>query len=188
MRVNIVVARYNEDVEWTRQFSNVIIYNKGEKLNGDYNEVMLSNYGREGHTYYTYISENYENLGDYTVFVQGKPFDHSPNILSNLRRYIDDQTLNIDFAFLSEDVISCDSTGNPQHPGLPLLEIYEKLFNKTKDDTRFVFGAGAQFIVSKKKILNKPKEFYQKIVELLQYHNHPVEGFVIERMHKYIFE
>jgi hypothetical protein len=30
---NIVVARYNEDIEWTKQFQNVIIYNKGESLN-----------------------------------------------------------------------------------------------------------------------------------------------------------
>jgi hypothetical protein len=28
--MNIVVARYQEDVSWTKEFSNVIIYNKGE--------------------------------------------------------------------------------------------------------------------------------------------------------------
>jgi hypothetical protein len=28
----IVVARYNENVTWTEQFTNVIIYNKGTKL------------------------------------------------------------------------------------------------------------------------------------------------------------
>lgn len=34
--VIIVVARYNENIEWTKQFPNVIIYNKGQKLNNDY--------------------------------------------------------------------------------------------------------------------------------------------------------
>jgi len=39
----IIVARYNENVEWTKQFSNVIIYNKGSKLDNDngYNEVFF---------------------------------------------------------------------------------------------------------------------------------------------------
>ena len=51
----------------------------------------------------------------------------------------------------------------------------------------FIFGAGAQFIVSKKQILKRPKEFYLKIVEMLQYSINPIEGFVIERFHKLIF-
>ena len=52
----------------------------------------------------------------------------------------------------------------------------------------FKFGAGAQFIVSKKKILQKPKEFYLRIVEMLDNNINPIEGFVIERFHKIIFE
>lgn len=55
MSYNIIVARYNENVEWTKQFKNVIIYNKGNKLNGGYNQIFLDNVGREGHTYYKYI-------------------------------------------------------------------------------------------------------------------------------------
>ena len=50
------------------------------------------------------------------------------------------------------------------------------------------FGTGAQFIVSKQNILNRPTEFYFKIVELLQNDINPIEGFVIERFHKIIFE
>jgi hypothetical protein len=62
----IIVARFNENVEWTKQFTNVIIYNKGNKLDNGYNEVFLNNVGREGHTYYKYICENYEKLPEYT--------------------------------------------------------------------------------------------------------------------------
>ncbi len=53
---------------------------------------------------------------------------------------------------------------------------------------KFIFGAGAQFIVSKKCILNRPKSFYSKIVEILENDVNPIEGFVIERFHKIIFE
>ena len=52
----------------------------------------------------------------------------------------------------------------------------------------FVFGGGAQFIVSKSNILKKPKSFYLKIVQMLENDINPIEGFVIERFHKLIFE
>lgn len=51
----------------------------------------------------------------------------------------------------------------------------------------FQFGAGAKFIVSKNKILQRPKEFYLKIVEILQNEINPIERYVIERFHKLIF-
>jgi hypothetical protein len=88
MSICIVVARYNENVEWTKQFENVLICNKGHKLDNSYNEVFLNNVGREGHTYYKYICDNYDNLADYTIFLQGRPFDNLPNIIDNLYKYI----------------------------------------------------------------------------------------------------
>ena len=50
MNFCIVVARYKEDLEWTKQFLNVIIYNKGTPLTTDFNQILLNNVGREGHT------------------------------------------------------------------------------------------------------------------------------------------
>lgn len=184
----IIVARYNEDIEWTKQFSNVIIYNKGQELGNNYDEILLDNVGREGHTYYKYICDNYDNLEDYTIFLQGYPFDHSPNIIYNLKKYIYNKDLNIDFDFLSEHIINCNLSGCNYHQNIPLIDVYENLFNERKENMGFIFGAGAQFIVSKKNILKRPKHFYSKIVELLQYDNNPIEGFVIERFHKIIFE
>ena len=67
------------------------------------------------------------------------------------------------------------------------MKTYEKLFGERKENMEFIFGAGAQFIVSKKKILQRPKEFYLKIVEMLDKNINPIEGFVIERFHKLIF-
>ncbi len=48
MKFCIVVARYNENIEWTKQFTNVIIYNKGTPLTDYFNEISLYNVGREG--------------------------------------------------------------------------------------------------------------------------------------------
>ncbi len=38
--MKLVVARYNENINWTKQFKDVIIYNKGDSLNIN-NEIML---------------------------------------------------------------------------------------------------------------------------------------------------
>ena len=64
---------------------------------------------------------------------------------------------------------------------------YEKLFDERKDNLNYQFGQGAQFIVSKKRILQRPITFYLKIVEMLEHNINPIEGFVIERFHKLIF-
>lgn len=68
MNFCIVVARYNEDLEWTKLLSNVIIYNKGTPLTNDFNQILLNNVGREGHAYYKHIYDNYDKLADYTFF------------------------------------------------------------------------------------------------------------------------
>ena len=96
--------------------------------------------------------------------------------------------MSIGFEFLSEQIFCCNLSGCIHHSGLPLRDIYEKLFNEKKENMEFTFGAGAQFIVSKQNILKRPKSFYYKIVELLQNDTNPIEGFVIERFHRIIFE
>ena len=49
-------------------------------------------------------------------------------------------------------------------------------------------GAGAQFVVSKEYIRSNPKEFYLKLIQLLEYSIDPVEGYVIERFHEIILD
>jgi hypothetical protein len=188
----IIVARYNENVTWTKRFPNVIIYNKGKKLDNSYNQVFLKNVGREGHTYYKYICDNYDNLEDYTIFLQGRPFDHSPNIISNLTGYINNTNLSIDFEFLSEQIhyssldLECSRYGECKN----IHKNWKRVFgvnNDNNDNQECIFGAGAQFIVSKKKILKNTKEFYENIMKMLDYDISPLEGYDIERFHKYIF-
>jgi hypothetical protein len=197
MNFCIVVARYNEDLEWTKLLSNVIIYNKGTPLTNDEvgvlnvqrcNQILLNNVGREGHTYYKHIYDNYDNLTDYIFFLQGYPFDHSPNIIPDINKYINNTDLSIDFVSLSEHIIDCNLQGCIYQAGLPLINIYEKLFDERKEHMDFKFGAGAQFMVSKKKILQRPKDFYLKIVKMLENDINPIEGFVIERFHNLIFK
>jgi hypothetical protein len=183
--MTIVVARHGEDIGWTSQFENVIIYNKGLPLpgGGNYIEIPLPNVGKEGHTYYKHICDNYDNLGDNIVFVQGNPFDHSPNLVANIKSI----KPAIEFEFLSEQILETNLLGCPHHVGIPMADVYFKLFNITSFEYAFRFGAGAQFVVSKEVILRRPRTFYLKIVEMLENSVNPIEGFVIERLHPLIF-
>ena len=186
----IIIARYNENIDWAYQFPNILIYNKGLKLNNNFkNEILLNNVGREGHTYYKYIYDNYENLEDYTIFLQGNPFDHSPNIINNLYYYITNSDVNINFEFLSETIIT--STFNLEslihNQCNNINETFKKIFNIEKSNFQFNFGIGAQFIVSKKAILKNSKDFYLNIINILEKDINPNEGYDIERFHKLIF-
>ena len=82
--LTIVVARHEEDVQWTEAYSDICtLYNKGEsKPNASLPFVIrLANVGREGHTYLYHIVSNYESLSENLVFTQADPFPHNPTIL-----------------------------------------------------------------------------------------------------------
>lgn len=82
MSFEIVVARYNEDIQWLNPYldhGSVIIYNKGEVLidiDPRFKVVELPNIGREAHTFLYYIYNNYDSLKDITIFIQGNISDH----------------------------------------------------------------------------------------------------------------
>ena len=92
--VDIVVARYNESLDWLyTDFSTYInnpkvkttifIYNKGADIiansitNTNTNIINLPNVGREAHTHLYHIINNYDNLADVTIFLTGSAnMDH----------------------------------------------------------------------------------------------------------------
>jgi hypothetical protein len=184
--MKIVVSRYDEDITWTAEFGDrVVLYNKGvDHVDGS---IRLPNIGREGHTYFHYIYENYDHLDDYIVFLQGNPFDHSPDICAKINQIICDG-YDGDFAYFHTHRVSFNLLyGCYFHPGLPIGEVYRNLFGKDPIDRNISFCPGAQFIVSRERIYKRPREFYQKIMVMLSYHSGPDEGFVIERFHPLIF-
>ena len=161
----IVVAKYKEDISWTTSLP-CIIYNKDSSVE-DPQYITLPNIGREAHTYLYHIVSNYDNLDDYTIFVQGNPFDHSPNLLRNIQNIASANEFP-DFMYLSEHTLSCSSHhGEFFYPVDKIPSIHEFhtfLFGETPARD-FVFGAGAQFVVSKKLIQHIPKSVYEKLLE-----------------------
>lgn len=87
-KVDLVVARYNEDVNWLKKVPkniNIILYNKGND-DIEFKYIKLDNIGRESHTYLYHIINNYDKLANKTIFTQGDPFSHNPDFLEFLEK------------------------------------------------------------------------------------------------------
>lgn len=180
--MEVVIARYNENIEWVYKLElDYKIYNKGEDITPP--NIKIDNIAREGYTYLTHIIENYEKLADYSVFLQGNPFDHSINLFDDITKFLNNKK---DFYYLTDRILKCNLSGCVHHPGLPLKSVYQEIFNKNDDDLfHFYFGAGAQFIVSKNNILKHPKNFYEKIRKIVERDN--INEYVLERFWGLIF-
>lgn len=188
--MKIVVSRYNEDVVWANGVNNCIIYNKGSDIPNTRHPVTpLKNVGREAETYLYYIITNYDNLEDYTLFLQGYPFDHSPTLEKYIKEFEQKIANNqkIPFTFITKDIYNCTLTTDFTDINLPLLMYYHKLFDKYDSSHPFSFGAGAQFLVPKECILSRSKKFYEKCIKMLDYDANPIEAYIFERFWHMIF-
>jgi hypothetical protein len=148
----------------------------------------LPNIGREGHTYLYHIINNYENLADCNIFVQGDPAFHFRSIFSKINNIIEANNFPIFFGESNDEnifSIKCPSHIN----GLPMYYFFDLLFGlKLQPSTMLRFYPGAQFAVDKQTILHRPKIFYQFLLKFLSHEIDPTEGYIIERLWPYIFD
>lgn len=90
---SILIARYSEDLGWVARipdFFRVVIYNKGAAVTCPIARkradliVDLKNVGRESGSYLDYIISDEFPETEWTAFVQGDPFPHSPDLVEAL--------------------------------------------------------------------------------------------------------
>lgn len=205
MSYKIVVARYNESIQWLNDvIEHCVIYNKGAPLNIK-NEILLENVGRESHTYLHYIITHYDCLPDIVIFTQGNISDHRPPG---------------NFEYLFKIKAEAEMSGKSNHYGNYLSRsnqstCWDPEFNKKgnefllsdnyKDNNRMTFidwyikhispfypnpikmYCSGIFAVKKEFILLNTKEYYQKLIEQCNHHINPTEGHFFERSWYYIF-
>lgn len=157
IKSKVVVAKYKEDISWIDNLkSPVIVYNKNISDNKLFDK-NLPNIGREGHTFFTYIVEHYDNLPDYIIFLQGYPFDHCNEIINKINNFKYDS----DFYPLGHVYI------RNNNEIVNRVIFYSKIINVDVIQP-IIFISGGQCIVSKKLILKRDKESYLKIIESYQ--------------------
>jgi len=188
MSLRIVTSRYKESVDWAESLPVCTVYNKGANdCVTRHPIVVLPNVGREGHTYLHHIIENYDALDDYTIFLQGYPFDHTPYLES----FIKNNEWKKPFCNISRRILKASIQHDPHvmNPDVEklLVPCFNRIFNRNKTEHSYYFGAGAQFSVSRETIRTRPKEFYERIRDMLSYSANPLEGFVLERFWSMIF-
>lgn len=153
----LVIARYKEDISWSDDVPNKIVYDKsGETVPGS---LHVPNVGREAETYIRYIVEYYDSLPDHVVFVQGNPFDHMS--ISSI-----EPTFSKYMTALSPKQFPCFEYTS-HYPGLCIKQYWEHIFGTQCPDV-LQYSPGCQYTVPRECILVRPKEFYQKIQRMLQ--------------------
>ena len=87
--LNIVIARYNENIDWALPYNDIVlVYNKGNNNIPKFSNVFnIQNIGREGHTYLYYIVTRYNELPNRTIFLQADWFSHNETILYGIDNY-----------------------------------------------------------------------------------------------------
>ncbi len=173
-RLELVVARHAEDLAWLRRVPQafaVTVYDKSGSLP---HAITLPNAGREAHTYLHHLAERHESLADLTVFVQGRPFDHAPDLHKILRSLAEGSFTVPDFHWLGFLADTDDPRGqrlfvpwskNPERRELPLDDFHQQLLG-APGPAAYRFFVGAQFIVTRAAAHRRDAAFYRNAREL----------------------
>jgi hypothetical protein len=181
-RVQVVVARYAEDLDWLHYlpFRDVVVYDKGDgsggfppgKVPAWVDVVRLPNVGRCDHTYLWHVSTNYDRLADVTLFVPGSVANFKDK-WAKLRWVVEHVCMMGDSAF------PIDSTFD--------TPLYASLANYTQHSyvATHLGNAGVNAESTLKKCEHRPYGvFYVKNFGKLDVHDVALKGvFAVSRQH-----
>lgn len=207
--VQLVIARYNEDLEFLQyqpfsDYKNVIIYNKGPTLPKWYPSyakiVSLPNVGKCDHTYLYHIIDNYDNLAKITVFL---PASCTMNAIKTNKTYrvlqYVEKTQNS--AFIGQPVndvgqdlydfrIDWYVTANKENRQLNngsavkpcAIAPFGKWFYSNFGNTKTTLvDYTSIFAVAQDHILQHPKEYYENLIKYVDDDISPECGHFMER-------
>lgn len=192
----LIVARFTEPLDWLRDVRcEVTVYNKGpdvpEVPDVKCPVIPLCNVGRETHTYLYHIVHAYDSLDDYVIFAQGRPFDHCGEFIRQINDFA--MAPKQGFHNFADIVLWNESTCAlcKDHTWVPMARTYKALFGESAPNTPVCFGAGAQFAVSRDRILSRPKDFYERALAEIE-RDTPDDptfaGYAFERLWGVIFQ
>lgn len=211
--VDIVVARYEEDISWINNlavdsYSRIYIYNKGSHAQFSIPNakiLTLPNYGREAHTYLHHVIENYDTLADVTLFLPGSAWYKESkkyrvmkvvDRVSKTRDSViighrDQQTLHDVHGFTIDSYAVTNEENRKKNPETALTPAVDKplgrWFNKRfpGETITYVSYTGI-FAASRKDIHKRPRSFYERMLNEHLHTNAEVVHYS-ERLWKNIF-
>lgn len=205
MNHEIIIAHYNEDIEWLKPYAkNVIIYHKGNESTPRFpvkKWVKLENVWREWHTYLYHIINNYNNLADINIFLQGNIEDHKEEwiVFNNIIDYIKEvqkkwfstkklellvkKSPQINYIWKFKEMLENWKMVKSE---LSFQNFYKDIFSKNQPLVDIVFYWWC-FWVNKNKILNREIKFYKKIMNYMDKTSNPEEWHYLERLWYNVF-
>lgn len=206
MNRKLIISRYNEDVNWVHDYPyDYVIYNKGDELSG-YNVINVDNVGNNQRDIFQFIYDNYDNLPEIMVFVQGNPYDHcnrekfnklvTNNEFTPLESFEDieqgySQKLDSDGGYMEINNSWYISAHNSTHNQTCEYSSFDDFMSKTfKNYTREAynrFTPGSQYIITKDIARFYTKNFWGYLMNKLN-RNTMTEGHIIERSLLKIFK
>tara|TARA_B110000008_G_C16784241_1_gene489994 strand:- start:224 stop:865 length:642 start_codon:yes stop_codon:yes gene_type:complete len=175
----------------------VVVYNKsGYEITLKNNSIQkhLDNTGREGETYLNHIINNYNNLSEYTIFIQDDTNNHihdynkfisfCNNIINNKQQFALYPSTWREGGIVYRRTIINGIHDLHTFPSKNSIKIFCEKHNINLPK-QYTTETCAFFICHKNSILNHEKNFYIKLREWLLSENR--NGFVLEHIWKLIF-
>lgn len=115
--------------------------------------------------YLSYILQNWNALPDVVIFLHSIPQIHNPNLLSHLRHVMDHWTpAQIGFLHINDHIMVCREGRGPGGSWWKYWEILG--FDPHHPPRRVKLPCCAQFMVTRDRILLRPRWFYQQALKL----------------------
>lgn len=212
----LIITDYNflnEDPKlwWVHNYTeNFLIYDKAHRFEKDDKIIHQENVGANIFDFYTFISDNYNNLPEIMIFCKGnvvprhcgkEKFD---NIINNtsfttIENYIREAPKYRQgiYAFVDENdnyhesPIEVDATVARVHHAKYVQsygDLMKLIFENPQFDRYIKFAPGANFIISKKEVQRYNINFYKKMKEFTSWHQKPGEAYILERALVKIFQ
>ncbi len=172
--LELVVARCGEDAAWLRRVPRGFAVTVYDKADPSPRGIRLPNIGREAHTHLRHLAQRYETLADVTVFVQGHPFDHAPDLHRRLRALAEGRECVEDFFWLGFVADTDDARGrrlfvpwskNADGRKLRMDDFHRRLFGVPGPEL-YRFFPGGQFAVSRGAAQRRAAGFYHAAAEI----------------------
>lgn len=211
MKFQTVIIRYNEDIAWAEYLTYpAIIYNKGDYVTSKHPVINLKNIGMFVASQLYHCVDNYDNLADWTFFVQGHPWDglfESHYQLSGTKNDVRDfesfyfdipegqhVSKNCILRPLNKESYVQPPNYNQRHHDyfIKYTHTWQEWMseidphNKIDMNRPLRMYKNGHITLSKEAILSNPKEWYLKILDFLKYDVPCIEWYT-ESVHNFLF-
>lgn len=158
-----------------------IVFLSSEDINKDVNkeEHYFESWTR-------FICTRFDNLPDFMLLLSDDPVKHSTfkDMTELFDRLVDKTDTFLDKTQWLVN-LKCNDLGYPHHPDLPIKSSFIKLFSSTDPVPEiFDFVLGGQSFISKRRILRRPKSFYESLLQKI--HDKEIDRFTMERLWNYL--